>query len=128
MKKNKRVWIPLKKTFSHPSKLSEFWRHLELCFLVAMVTYCLSCNIVNTRSINSNSVCFIAPISLPCQKPPISHWKSRHLDSCPEKQYQKGCSSLTFCFCLCSRKWVSALSFLKHLPIYSASCLAQTSI
>lgn len=55
------MWIPLKKTFSHPSKLSEFWRHLELCFLVAMVAYCLSCSIVNTLSINSNRVCFTAP-------------------------------------------------------------------
>lgn len=111
-----------KKTFSHPSKLSEFCRHLELCFLVAMVAYRLNCSIVNTLSINSSSV-FLQLLSISLVRS-HEHLTGRvAVRGLPRETVREMVFYPTFCFCLCSRKCVSALSFLEHLSIYSASCL-----
>lgn len=87
-----------------------------------MVAYCLSCNIVNTFSISGNSVCSTVIINLTVRS--LQHLNGRVGNvRASQRTSPTGMLRPTLCFCLCCRKCVSALSFLKHLPIYSASWL-----
>lgn len=105
----------------HQSTLS-FCRHLELNFLVAMVAYCISCNMINTFGISSNCVYFTVIINLSVGS--FWHLMGR-VSSVRAAQKASQIKDILFNIMFLSVPGnVSALSFLRHLLIYTGSCLA----